>query len=270
MRKRIFGTTGREVAIVGQGTCPAPSVKSLRHGLQLGMTHIDTAEMYEDGRSEEIVGEAIRGFPREELFLVSKVMPENATKSRLARACDASLKRLGVNELDCYLLHWRGYVDLGETMSGLERLVTAGKVRAIGVSNLDPWDLRETQAAMTSEPIACNQILYNLLERTPEEHEIPWTQANGAAFVAYTPLGGLVKFGNALQEIGMRYGVSASTIALAFLLRYPNAFVIPKAATEAHIEQNARAGTLLLSAEDTESIERLVPKHQRVGPLPMN
>lgn len=270
MRTRLFGGTGREVAIVGQGTWPVPEVAALRRGLALGMTHIDTAEMYGDGRSEELVGEAIRGFPRERLFLVSKVLPENGTGKRLTRACEASLRRLGVDELDCYLLHWRGRPDLAETMAGLEELLRLGRVRSIGVSNLDPWDLREAQASLSRETIACDQVLYNLLERTPEVHELPWTARHGAAFVAYTPLGGLPQHATALQRIADRHGVDASAVALAFLLRHPNAFVIPKAATIAHVEANARAADLELSAEEIAAIDAISPMRERVGALPMN
>ena len=270
MRTRIFGTTGRAVSVVGQGTWPVPDVAALRRGIELGMTHIDTAEMYGAGRSEELVGEAIGGFPREQLFIVSKVLPEHGGRAHLQRACEQSLQRLGIDELDCYLLHWRGDVDLAETMEGLERLVQSGKVRSIGVSNLDPWDLRDAQAPLCNETLACNQVFYNLLERTIEDHELPWARAHQSALVAYTPLGGLAEHREVLHRIGKLHGVDASTVALAFLLRNPEVFVIPKAATLAHVEANARAGFLELTEDDIREIDAAAPLRRRTGPLPMN
>ncbi len=270
MPTRLFGTTQRPVAIVGQGTWPIPDVAALRHGLSLGMTHIDTAETYGKGRSEELVGEAIRGFPREQLFLVSKVLPQNGGRKKLQAACEGSLRRLGVSELDCYLLHWRGDGDLAETMEGLEQLVSQGKIRALGVSNLDPWDLREAQAALRQTSIACNQVLYNLEERTVESHELPWAQAHKSALVAYTPLGGMARYESTLQTIGERHKVPASAIALAFLLRTSDVFVIPKAATIAHVEANAQAAYVELTDEEIAAINAAAPLRERNGPLPTN
>ena len=270
MQKRLFGQTGFSVSAVGQGTWPIPDVAALRRGIELGMTHIDTAEMYGNGRSEELVGEAIRGYAREDLFLVSKVLPENGSRLRLEKACENSLRRVGIDYFDCYLLHWRGDVDLAETMEGLERLVQSGKARSIGVSNLDPWDLRDAKAALTHEKIACNQVLYNLHERTVEEHELPWAREHHSALVAYTPLGGIGQYGDVLQRIADRRGVDASTIALAFLLRNPEVFVIPKASTIAHVEANACAGTLTLSEHEMQEINAAAPVRRRTGPLPMN
>jgi len=279
MRQRLFGTTGVEVSVVGQGTWPVPDITALRRGIDLGMTHIDTAEMYGNGRSEEIVGEAIRGIVRERLFLVTKVLPENGGRDRLIRSCEASLRRLGVDEIDLYLLHWRGDVDLAETMEGLERLVESGKTRAIGVSNLDPWDLREASAALSTVPIACDQVLYNLAERTVEEHELPWLREHGAALVAYTPLAGVPgsdATGSArsqraaLEEIAAAHRVTPQVVALAFLLRDPQVFVIPKAAQIPHVEANALAGECVLTDEETTLLERLFPRRTRRGALPMN
>ena len=169
-----FGATGRDVPIVGQGTWNVPTSgaradeakRALRRGIELGMVHVDSAEMYGDGAAERLAGEAIAGLPREQLFLVSKVLPSNATYDGTIRACEASLKRMRVDYLDCYLLHWRGSVPLGETMRALEKLVRDGKTRALGVSNFDVADLEEARTALESEPIACNQILYHLGERT--------------------------------------------------------------------------------------------------------
>jgi diketogulonate reductase-like aldo/keto reductase len=239
------------------------------------MTHIDTAEMYGDGRSEEIVGAAVRGLPREELFLVSKFLPRRADEAAVVRACEASLRRLGVDYLDCFLLHWRGEGDLHAQMAGLERLAGAGKIRSLGVSNLDPWDLREAAAALDQRRIACNQVLYNLRERTVEDHELPWAREYGCALVAYTPLGKPAFDGSerrelVLAEIGRRRGVSAQAVALAFLLRDPSVFVIPKANRIEHVEANAAAGDLVLDGEEIAALERSFPRPERVGPLPMN
>jgi diketogulonate reductase-like aldo/keto reductase len=239
------------------------------------MTHIDTAEMYGDGRSEEVVGEAIAGLARERLFLVSKVYPQNADARGIVRACERSLKRMRVDHLDCYLLHWRAENDLAETMRGLEKLVEDGKTRSLGVSNLDPWDLREAAAALREERIACNQVLYNLESRTVEDHELPWCREYGAALVAYTPFGqgGIDPKSRryaTLAEIGARHKVSAHAVALAFLLREPDVLVIPKANSVAHVEQNAAAGDLELSPDEIERIDLAFPKGSRRGALPTN
>ncbi len=207
--------------VVGQGTWPVPERDALRRGITLGMTHIDTAEMYGDGRSEEIVGEAIAPFPRDSLFVVSKVLPSNATSDGIVRACERSLRRLRTDYLDCYLLHWRGGVPLEETMSGLEQLADQGKIRSLGVSNLDPWDLREAAAGRRTRRIACDQVLYNLAERTPEDHELTWAREHGCALVAYTPLArpSSAEGERVLQSIARAHDVTLEAVALAFLLR---------------------------------------------------
>jgi diketogulonate reductase-like aldo/keto reductase len=272
MKRRRFGSTGFDVPVVGQGSWPLPNRDALRRGIELGMTHVDTAEMYGEGRSEQIVGEAIAPYPRASLFIVSKVLPSNGSAAGVARACERSLARLGTEYLDCYLLHWRGEVALDETMRALEALVVAGKIRSLGVSNFDPWDLREASAALATAPIACNQVLYNLGERTPERHELPWAHGNDSAFVAYTPLarpktrrGELV-----LAEIAAAHAVTPEAVALAFLLRDPLAFVIPKASTLAHVEANAVAASLDLDAAEIAEIDAAYPSRERAGALPMN
>jgi diketogulonate reductase-like aldo/keto reductase len=236
------------------------------------MTHIDTAEMYGDGRSEEIVGEAIAGLAREDLFVVTKVLPSNGTANGVARACERSLRRLRTDYVDCYLLHWRGDVALDETMRALEGLVRAGKARSIGVSNLDPWDLREAAAALERERIACDQVLYNLGERTPEAEEIPWCRDRGAAFVAYTPLARprAARGAQVLAAIAASHGVTPEAIALAFLLRDPIAFVIPKANDMDHVKANAAAGSIELSVREIAEIDAAFPARKRKGALPMN
>ena len=272
MQRRRFGPTEINVSVIGQGSWPLPDRDALRRGIELGMTHIDTAEMYGDGRSEEAIGEAIAPYPRESLFLVSKVLPSNASRTKIVRACERSLKRLRTDYLDCYLLHWRGGVDIAETMTGLEALVDAGKIRSLGVSNLDPWDLREAAPALQHAPIACNQVLYNLGERTPEAHELPWAREHGSALVAYTPLGRPKrKEGErVLAEIAEQHGVTAEAVALAYLVRDPVVFAIPKANTLAHVESNAAAGDVVLAEDEVARIDSAYPLHERKGALPMN
>ena len=260
------------VSVVGQGTWPVPDRDALRYGISLGMTHIDTAEMYGDGESERIVGRAIAGVAREDLFLVTKVLPRNADASGVRDACERSLRRLGTEYVDCYLLHWRGEVPIEETMGALEELVDAGKARFAGVSNFDPWDLREASACMKRHRIACDQVLYNLRERTVEDHELPWAKEHGAALVAYTPLG-QPRIGardRALAGIAKAHGVSVAAVALAFLIRDDAVFAIPKASTRSHVEQNAKAAEVRLTPDDIAAIEAAYPKRQRKGPLPTN
>ena len=271
MRMRRFGWTEYEVPVVGQGTWPVPDRDALRRGLELGMSHIDTAEMYGEGRSEEVVGEAIAGARREGIFLVSKVLPSNATRSGTLRACERSLRRLKTDYLDCYLLHWRDDVPLSETMEALAGLVESGKIRSFGVSNFDPWDLREAAAALGGRGrIACNQVLYNLGERTPETHELAWAHANESALVAYTPLARPKIGERLLKEIATRHHVTPEAVALAFLVRDPVSFAIPKANTIAHVEANAAAGILELDAAEIEAIDAAYPVRTRSGSLPMN
>lgn len=273
MRTKRFGRTEFDVAVVGQGTWPVPDVAALRRGIDLGMTHVDTAEMYGDGRSEELVGEAIAPYDRASLFVVTKVLPSNATRSGVVRACERSLGRLRTAYVDCLLIHWRGNVAIDETMAGLVDCVRAGKARAIGVSNFDPWDLREASAALPGDvPIACNQVLYNLDERTPEAHELPWARETGSAFVAYTPLRrGTHPHGEAtLREIAAAHAATVEAVALAFLVRDPLAFAIPKASALAHVEANAAAGDLVLAPDEIAAIDEAYPLRERVGSLPTN
>ena len=275
MRLRQFGDGGPAVPVIGQGTWPMPDRDALRHGISLGMTHIDTAEMYGEGESERIVGDAIADVPRERLFIVTKVLPENADARGVRRSCERSLRRLRTDHVDCYLIHWRAEFPIEETMGALEALVEAGKARSVGVSNFDPWDLREAAAAMRTHRIACDQVLYNVRQRTVEDHELPWCREHGCALVAYTPLGqphidGSKPRDRVLAEIGRVHGVGAAAVALAFLVRDHHVFAIPKASTIAHVEENAKAGTLQLTDEEIIAIERAYPKRRRVGPLPTN
>ena len=275
-----FGATARGVPIVGQGTWNTPvrgakaeeAKRALRRGVELGMVHIDTAEMYGDGASERLIGEAIAGLPREQLFIVSKVLPSNASFEGTIRACEASLRRLGTDYLDAYLLHWRGATPLSETMRALERLVADGKTRALGVSNFDVDDLEEARAALEREPIACNQVLYHLTERTVEAHELPYCREHGIAVTAYTPFGrGDWADGagaRVVEDVARKHGATPHQAILAFLTRDPAVFAIPKAATVPHVEENAGAGDLRLTADDVAAIDAAFPVRRRRGGLP--
>jgi diketogulonate reductase-like aldo/keto reductase len=247
------------------GASAARAVNALRVGIELGMTHIDTAEMYGDGRAEEIVGEAIAGLPRDSVFIVSKVLPQHASYEGTIKACEGSLRRLGLDFLDVYLLHWRGSYPLEQTMSALEHLVDAGKIRALGVSNFDVDDLKEAQAALTRHPIACNQVLYHLQERAVERRVLPYCQAHDIALVAYSPFGhgefpsGRSRDGQALQAIAQHHGATPRQVALAFLTRLEGTFAIPKAESETHVRENAAAGDLHLTPGDAEALEAAFP-----------
>src|SRR5471032_64399 len=226
MRLQSFGSLGPPVSAIGQGTWyidrgdRKSAVAALRRGVDLGMTHIDTAEMY--GDAELVVAEAIAG-KRDEVFLVSKVLPSNASRRGTITACDRSLKRLKTDRLDCYLLHWRGSVPLAETAAAFDELVAAGKIRSWGVSNFDTNDLREMLNVAGEGKIACNQVLYQLQERAIEHAVIPWCEAHGVAVVAYSPFGHndfpspRGKAGEVLQTIAKAHGASVRQVALSFL-----------------------------------------------------
>jgi diketogulonate reductase-like aldo/keto reductase len=276
MDLRVFGPGGPRVAVVGQGTwhseeSPRDTVDALRHGLDLGMCHIDTAEMYGSGAAETVVGQAIAG-RRDEVFLVSKVLPSNASRRGTVAACERSLSRLKTDRLDCYLLHWRGAHPLAETIAAFEELRSSGKIRAWGVSNFDVDDLEE--AASIGGLPACNQVLYHLQERAIEHAVLPWCQQRGIALVAYTPFGQSpdafdpqTRHGRVLQEIGAAHGATARQVALAFLLRHPNSFVIPKASQRDHASENAGAGALRLTEADAARIDAAFPRG-KPRPLP--
>jgi diketogulonate reductase-like aldo/keto reductase len=281
MEHRPFGSTKRAAAIIGQGTWniehgdPETAIAALRRGLDLGMTHIDTAEMYGSGAAEKLVGEAIAG-RRDEVFLVSKVLPHNASRNGTIAACERSLKRLRTDRLDCYLLHWRGSHPLGETVAAFGRLSADGKILSWGVSNFDVDDLDEVcRVAGTSKP-ACNQVLYHLRERAIEHAVIPWCERNGVAVVAYSPFGHAGGFpephsagGRVLKAIAARQDSTPRQVALRFLTRRGALFAIPKAASWAHTEDNADAGALRLSDAEFAQIDAAFPLDPRPRPLPM-
>ncbi|MFI5410967.1 aldo/keto reductase [Kaistia sp. UC242_56] len=276
MRLRSFGSTPSEVAIIGQGSWyldtgdRASAVTALQRGIDAGMTHIDTAEMY--GDAELVIGDAIRG-RRDGLFLVSKVLPQNASRSGVIAACEQSLKRLGVEQLDCYLLHWRGRYPLEATFEAFEELVRAGKIASWGVSNFDVSDLEDALAASGPGRIACNQVLYHLGERAIEHAVLPWCEENGVAVVAYSPFGHdnfpseSSAGGRVLAEIAAAHNATARQIALAWLAQ--RSFVIPKASTARHAEDNARAGDIELTQDQARRIDQAFPRGRKPSSLPM-
>jgi diketogulonate reductase-like aldo/keto reductase len=278
MISRKFGSTAFCLPIIGQGTWNLPrsgpalteAKLALKKGIELGAVHIDTAEMYGDGKSEEIIGEVIHGLPRETLFIVSKVLPSNASFKGTIKACDASLKRLNINYLDCFLLHWRGSFPLQDTMAALEQLVFDGKIRTLGVSNFDLPDLEEASRCLSREKIACNQVLYNLGERGIERKLIPYCEQQGIAIVGYTPFGNLPERGpkeDVLRQIATKHNTTLRQVVLAFLVRLDSLFGIPKSAQVRHAIENAGAGDLKLEAQDIAAIDAAFPAPEREVPL---
>jgi diketogulonate reductase-like aldo/keto reductase len=280
MERRRFGPTSVEVPIIGQGTWMleggdrTAAVAALQRGLDLGMTHVDTAEMYGNGLAEQLVGAAIAG-RRDQVFLVSKVLPENASRRGTITACDRSLARLRTDRLDCYLLHWRGRYPLEDTIAAFDQLEHDGKIRSWGVSNFDVADLDEALEIAGPGRIACNQVLYHLGERAIEHHVLPWCQAHGVALVGYSPYGHGdfpapgSRPGQLLQQIARAHGVTARQVALAFLARRPPLFTIPKASTARHTEENARAADVALTPDDLDRLEAAFPLGESSDQLPM-
>src|ERR1700726_4868181 len=278
MRSRPFGRGGPDVSVIGQGTWYIDrgdrkrAIVALRRGLELGMTHIDTAEMY--GDAELVIADAIEG-KRDDVFLVSKVVPSNASRRGTITACERSLKRLKTDRLDCYLLHWRGSYPLSETVAAFDDLVRAGKIRSWGVSNFDVDDLDEMLDVAGEGRIACNQVLYHPRERAIEYAVIPWCEQHGVAVVAYSPFGHndfplpQSKAGEALQRIADAHGATPRQVALAFLIRETAVFAIPKASTPEHAAENAGAGELVLNEADIAALEAAFPRGPKPRSLPM-
>ncbi|WP_242392511.1 aldo/keto reductase [Anaeromyxobacter oryzisoli] len=272
---RIALRGGGSMPVLGQGTWRfgedparrADEVAALRLGLDLGLAVVDTAEMYGDGASEERVAEAIGG-RRDEVFLVSKVLPSHATRRGVVRACEGSLRRLRTDRLDLYLLHWRGATPLEETVAGFADLVRAGKIRAWGVSNLDVSDLEELVALRGGAEVASDQVLYNPSRRGVEHDLLPWCRARGVAVMAYSPLQQGALLGNrALREVGRRHGATAVQVALAWAIRGGGVCAIPEARTPAHVRENRAALELLLGPEDLAALDRAFPPPARKVPL---
>jgi diketogulonate reductase-like aldo/keto reductase len=266
---------GDYVPALGQGTwCMgershrrASEIAALRHGIELGMTLIDTAEMYGDGAAEELVGEAIAG-RRDEVFLVSKVLPDHASRRGTVAACEHSLRRLGTDRIDLYLLHWRGRVPLAETLDAFQVLQREGKIRHWGVSNFDQEDMEELAVLPRGDGVATNQVLYNLSRRGIEFNLLPWCAPRRLPVMAYSPIEQGRLLGNpVLRHVAARHGVSTAQVALAWVLRAEGVIAIPKAGTAVHVEDNRAALDLTLTEQDIAELDREFQPPTRARPL---
>ncbi len=279
MKYRNFGPIGRSVSVIGQGTWNMESLSSqefstlIHQGLDAGMTHIDTAEMYGDGRVEILLGKTIPE-RRSEIFLVSKVLPSNASRKKTVQACERSLRRLRTDYLDCYLLHWPGSHPLEETVAAFEELQDAGKIRSWGVSNFDEEDLAQAVAVTVKQRISCNQVLYHLKERAIEHAVQPFCVKQTMAVVAYSPFGSgrfpasTSNAGKGLSAIAHQHSASPRQIALAFLIRHPSVFAIPQTSQIAHVRENALAADIVLSDDAVKQIEQVFPLDRRRKGIP--
>lgn len=270
--------SGEAIPVLGQGTWMlgedpdrrADEIRALRLGLDLGMTLIDTAEMYGDGAAEELVAEAIAG-RRDEVFLVSKVLTQNASRHGTLKACERSLKRLGTDYLDLYLLHWRGRVPLGESIEAFDVLMKTGRIRNWGVSNFDVDDMEELVALPGGAAVATNQVLYNLTRRGIERDLIPWSGKFGMPLMAYSPIeqGRLMRH-PVLRMVAERHAdTTPAQIALAWVLRQPDICAIPKAGNSAHVRENRGAVEVRLTKQDMADLDRAFPPPKKKVPLEM-
>lgn len=273
---RSIGLAGQNVPIIGQGTWfmgeersqRSAEVAALREGIERGLTLIDTAEMYAEGGSEEVVGEALQGY-RDQVFLVSKVYPHNAGRHGLSKACERSLARLKTDYLDLYLLHWRGQFSLDETVDAMESLVKQGKIKAWGVSNLDIDDMKELSFTPNCQT---DQVLYNLSERGVEFDLLPWLRQHQMPMMAYCPLGQAsrrILAHPVLLELAHTRGVTPAQLALAWTVRDDGVIAIPKATQLAHVRQNAEALNIVLTAEERAALDRAFPAPTHAEPLNM-
>ncbi|ARP87027.1 aldo/keto reductase [Bordetella genomosp. 9] len=276
-RRTVAFPDGSTVPALGQGTWfmgesahrAAAEIRALQAGIDAGLTLIDTAEMYANGGAEEIVGRAIQG-RRDAVFLVSKVLPGNASRRGVPRACEASLRRLGVDRIDLYLLHWRGPHPLAETVEAMERLVQEGKIARWGVSNLDTDDMEELTAVPQGQRCQTDQVLYNLGRRGIEHDLLPWCRARNIPVMAYSPIEqGRLLLDPALRRIGGRHGVTAAAIALAWVLREPNVIAIPKTGSLEHLKQNQASLEVRLTEQDIAELDDAFPPPRRKRPLEM-
>ena len=267
--------SGDKMATLGQGTWHfaesparrAEEIASIRLGIDLGMTVIDTAEMYGDGAAEALVGEAITG-RRIEVFLVDKVLPHHATRAGTVRACEASLDRLGVDYIDLYLLHWRGRIPLAETIEGFADLKLAGMIRHWGVSNLDVDDMIELSSVPGGDAVQTNQILYNLTRRGPEYALLPWLAQHGIPTMAYSPIEqGRLLTHPALHSIARHHNATPAQLALAWILQHDGVSAIPRAGTPSHVRENAAARDIELTPDDLLTLDRAFPPPTRPQPL---
>jgi diketogulonate reductase-like aldo/keto reductase len=267
--------SGEAIPVLGQGTWQMgedrrrhqDEMAALRLGLDLGMTVVDTAEMYANGGAEELVGEAISG-RRDEVFLVSKVLPSHATRRATVAACEGSLRRLRTDRLDLYLLHWRGRTPLEETLAAFQALVARGKIRYWGVSNFDVKDMVELVSLPGGGAVASDQVLYNLTRRGIEYDLLPWCQRRHVLVMAYSPIEqGRLLSHPVLQAVAVRHGATPAQVALAWVLRHDGVNAIPKAGTVAHVRENRAALNLTLSAPDLAALDRAFPPPTGARPL---
>jgi diketogulonate reductase-like aldo/keto reductase len=276
--KAIALSDSERVPVLGQGTwrigentrAHKDEVAALRLGIELGMTLIDTAEMYGEGGAEEVVADAIDGL-RDRVFIVTKVYPHNASRTELPKACERSLKRLRIDAIDLYLLHWRErYTQLGETVEVFEKLRTVGKIKRWGVSNFDVEDMKELWSVETRTNCAANQVLYNLENREIEFGLLQWSDTNRLPIMAYSPVGhgrGLLENAT-LKKIAKRHEVTTSQIALTWVLRQPAVIAIPKASNQKHVRENARSIEIKLTKEDLANLDREFPAPKSRRTLP--
>jgi diketogulonate reductase-like aldo/keto reductase len=264
------------VPVLGQGTWQMgesavardEELRTLQVGLDLGLTLIDTAEMYGDGGAEELVADAIEG-RRDEVFLVSKVLPSNASRHGTIEACERSLKRLRTEQIDLYLLHWRGRLELGPTIEAFAQLKADGKIRHWGVSNLDAFDMAEV-VALGGDGVQTDQVLYNLVHREIEFELVPWCLDRRIPIMAYSPIDrGRLVADDLVVELAEKHSATAAEIALAWVLRNDNVFAVPKASSPDHVRENARALDIRLDADDLKLLDDQFPPPHRPGPLPL-
>lgn len=270
-------SSGETVPVLGQGTWGLgeslhprkQEIEALQVGIDLGMTLIDTAEMYASGEAEKVVGEAIAG-RRGEVFITSKVLPQRASKHGVMVACEGSLNRLRTDRLDLYLLHWRGTIPLQETLDGFAALVEAGKIRYWGVSNFDIADMKELDELIGGADVATDQVLYNLTRRGIEFNLLPWCRERGIPVMAYSPIeqGRMLRSPD-LQKIAARHQATPAQIALAWLLRLEKIIAIPRAGTLKHVRENRAALDLKLTSHDVEALDRAFPPPAEAHPLEM-
>jgi diketogulonate reductase-like aldo/keto reductase len=275
--RKVELPSGEQVPALGQGTWHmgedrrrhADEVAALKLGIDLGMTLIDTAEMYASGGAEEMTREAIAG-RRDEVFLVSKVLPSNASRAGVIRSCEASLRRLGTDRIDLYLLHWRGGVPLAETVGAFEALMRDGKIRHWGVSNFDTDDMEELLSVAGGDAVQTNQILYNLSSRGIEFDLVPWSDERGMPLMAYSPMNqGSLGRDRRLEAIAERHDATPTQIALAWVLRQKGVVAIPKAVRPDHVRRNRAALDIGLDEADLAELDRAFPPPRRKVPLEM-
>lgn len=275
---RTFGTTGLKVPVVGQGTWNMErdaklSIDALRYGVNLGLTHIDTAEIYGDGAVETLVGEAVHGL-RERVTLVSKVHPLRASRNGIADACDQSLRRLRTDYLDVYLLHWESSHPVADTVAGFEALAAAGKIRHWGVSNLDEHKLADFVEVAGLTRISCNQVMHHLGERSIEHAVVPYCQDQRIAVVGYSPFGAgefpppSRSGADVLADVALTLDATPRQVALSFLIRKSGGFTIPKASNRTHVEENAKAAALELPEDAVQRLDEEFPLGPRSEGVP--